>query len=386
MTEEIHEEQRSSPSNVDKPEISAKRTRHEEEEESVLPSPKRKATSNNVLFRIVVPSKQIGKIIGKQGSRIQKIREETKATIKIADAIALHEERVIIVSSRDGNSDTSDAENALHHIASVILKEEDSAEPSKIGVVHIAANMIRLLIAGSQAGCIIGKSGQNIEKLRTSTGASVMILAQTQLPLCASAHESDRLVQISGEVPEVLEALKQIGCQLRENAPRNIVSMRPTCNFSPNTLNQSFPSPYPGYLNQSYPTSDSGYLSQSYPASDSGYLNQSYPASDSGYSLFFTVASICNVLIMLHYISIIISINNVLFRTLNLTADRITSEMWILERLVGGLIGKCGSNISKIRNESGAMIKVGGSSYKAPSMIVIFYNDQYAKNRNCKKA
>jgi len=26
--------------------------------------------------------------------------------------------------------------------------------------------------------------------------------------------------------------------------------------------------------------------------------------------------------------------------------------------MVGGLIGRCGSNISRIRNESGAMIKV----------------------------
>ena len=52
-------------------------------------SPKRRAKNQDVLFRIVVPSRQIGKVIGKEGSRIQKIREETKATIKIADAIAV---------------------------------------------------------------------------------------------------------------------------------------------------------------------------------------------------------------------------------------------------------------------------------------------------------
>lgn len=39
----------------------------------------------DVLFRIVVPSRQIGK----EGFRIQKIREDTKATIKIADDIAV---------------------------------------------------------------------------------------------------------------------------------------------------------------------------------------------------------------------------------------------------------------------------------------------------------
>lgn len=51
-------------------------------------TPKRQAVQN-VVFRIVVPSKEIGKIIGKGGHRIQKVREDTKATIKIADAVTV---------------------------------------------------------------------------------------------------------------------------------------------------------------------------------------------------------------------------------------------------------------------------------------------------------
>lgn len=50
--------------------------------------------------------------------------------------------------------------------------------------------------------------------------------------------------------------------------------------------------------------------------------------------------------------------NHIIFRTTNLAADYVTLEMMISETLVGGLIGRCGSNISRIRNESGAMIKV----------------------------
>lgn len=61
----------------------------------------------------------------------------------------------------------------------------------------MAANTIRLLIAGSQAGSLIGMSGQNIEKLRNSSGATISILAPNQLPLCASAYASDRVVQVS---------------------------------------------------------------------------------------------------------------------------------------------------------------------------------------------
>lgn len=64
-----------------------------------LPAPKRRVkVAQDVLYRIVVPSRQIGKVIGRVGHRIQKIREETKATIKIADAIAVSNENLLHAS------------------------------------------------------------------------------------------------------------------------------------------------------------------------------------------------------------------------------------------------------------------------------------------------
>ena len=129
------------------------------EDEDLYSAPKRRAKAQDVLFRIVMPSRQIGKVIGKEGCRIRKIREQTKATVKIADAIAVssrphrsfrvsyslclasekvwekkkvifllqrHEERVIIISSRDGDNQVSDAENALQQIATLILQVNSS--------------------------------------------------------------------------------------------------------------------------------------------------------------------------------------------------------------------------------------------------------------------
>lgn len=64
------------------------------------------------------------------------------------------------------------------------------------GAGSVAANTIRLLIAGSQAGGLIGISGQNIVNIRNSSGATVSVLAQNQLPPCSSAHESDCVVQV----------------------------------------------------------------------------------------------------------------------------------------------------------------------------------------------
>ncbi|GAB2270985.1 hypothetical protein Dimus_005841 [Dionaea muscipula] len=278
------------------------------------PSAKRKK-GHEVLFRIVVPSRQIGKVIGKQGSRIQKIREDSKANIKIADAIARYEERVIIISSKNNEDGITDAEKALHQIADLILKEDGNplealsvagagamgATSSSIvsvggidmagslGIIdgitgaHLVANAVRLLIAGSQAGGLIGVSGQNIEKIRNSSGASITVLAPNQLPYCASANESDRLVQISGEVSAVLKAVDEIGCQLRENPAKQVISISPAYNL---TTTRAVP----------------------------------------------------------HYVD-------------PTAAEYVTLDMVISETMVGGLIGRCGSNISRIRNESGAVIK-----------------------------
>ncbi|KAL1818672.1 hypothetical protein ACET3Z_013541 [Daucus carota] len=282
--------QSTNPTDPPAPPARSKRSRDDVAEPpsgELPPAAKRRVVlAQDVVYRIMLPSRQIGKVIGKEGTRIQKIREETRATIKIADAVSRHEERVIIISSKDSEGTFTDAENALHQIACLILKDDNSTESQKIGAGHVAANTVRLLIAGTQAGGLIGASGQNIETLRNSSGATITVLGQNQMPLCASVHESDRVVQLSGEVPDVLKALVDIGCQLRDNPPKQVISISPAYNYNLHRTPQQYVDPS--------------------------------------------------------------------------SAEYVTMEMMISETMVGGLIGRCGSNISRIRTESGAAIKVHG--------------------------
>ncbi|EPS60551.1 hypothetical protein M569_14252 [Genlisea aurea] len=255
------------------PAVDSKRRREDDaaaENSGDLPVEKRRAkATHDVVYRIVVPPRQIGKVIGRAGNRIQKIREDAKATIKIADAISRNEERVIIITSMDNDNTFCDAENALHQIVSLILKDDgDSLE---------AANTVRLLIAGSQAGVL----GQNIETLRNSSGAAIAILTP-----CASSHESDRVVQISGEVPAVLRAVVEIGCLLRDNPPKKVISVCSTNNAALHGQHEQLMDPT--------------------------------------------------------------------------SADYATMDLLVPENLVGGLIGRFGANISRIRNETGANIKIHG--------------------------
>lgn len=113
----------------------------------------------------------------------------------------------------------------------------------------------------------------------------------------------------------------------RENPPRQVISISPTYNYGAVRPAQPFVDP------------------------------------TSGYSMLLK-SNTCNSE-LLHFAALssfnIFSYNHIIFRTTNLAAEYVTFEMMISETLVGGLIGRCGSNISRIRNESGAMIKVGRS-------------------------
>ncbi|KAL3833076.1 hypothetical protein ACJIZ3_007812 [Penstemon smallii] len=303
---------------------------------------RREKATHDVIYRIVVPSRQIGKVIGKAGHRIQKIREDTKATIKIADAISRHEERVIIISSKDSDSIFSDAENALHQIVSLILKDDGgNVEEVNVGAGHVAANTIRLLIAGSQAGGLIGVSGQNIENLRNTSGATITVLSPSQLPPCASAHESDRVVQISGDIPVVLRAVVEIGCQLRDNPPKQVISISPTYNVSLHRQPQQYVDPTSG----------------NHVLCHTGNL----------------VAALCFLCVKYPYVSL----DDIILRTTHLAAEYVTLDLMVPENLVGGLIGRFGANISRIRNESGADIKVyGGRGEQTQRQIRLSGNAQ----------
>jgi poly(rC)-binding protein 2/3/4 len=54
-----------------------------------------------LVFRILCPNEKIGSVIGKGGSIIENLREETGARIKVADAVPGSEERVIIISANE---------------------------------------------------------------------------------------------------------------------------------------------------------------------------------------------------------------------------------------------------------------------------------------------
>lgn len=74
---------------------------------------------------------------------------------------------------------------------------------------------VRLLVHVSQVGAIIGKGGETINALRARTGANIRVLPKQDLPLCAS--RSEEVCQITGTWPQVRYAVEEVSAKLRDH-------------------------------------------------------------------------------------------------------------------------------------------------------------------------
>ncbi|XP_028787302.1 KH domain-containing protein HEN4 isoform X1 [Neltuma alba] len=167
-----------------------------------------------VSFRILCSNDRVGGVIGKGGSIVRALQNETGATISIGPSVEECEDRLITVTASENlESRYSPAQKAVvlvfsRAVEAGIEKGLDSGSKGS----SVAA---RLVVSSNQVGCLLGKGGSIITEMRKATGASIKIMGTDQAPKCAS--HNDQLVQISGEFSNVQDALYNATGRLRDN-------------------------------------------------------------------------------------------------------------------------------------------------------------------------
>ncbi|KAM1790321.1 hypothetical protein ACFX12_034404 [Malus domestica] len=175
-----------------------------------------------VSFRILCANDRIGGVIGRRGSIVRALQNETGASISIAASVAECDERLITVSaSENPESRYSPTQKAAvlvfsRSVEAGIEKGRDSS--SNKGSPLTA----RLVIPSSQVGCLLGKGGAIVSEIRKQTGTGIRIIGGDQVPKCAL--ENDEVVQISGDFSNVQDALYNITGRLRDNLFSSTVS------------------------------------------------------------------------------------------------------------------------------------------------------------------
>ncbi|KAL5988442.1 hypothetical protein ACLOJK_036206 [Asimina triloba] len=164
----------------------------------MLPSPPIVLSPGHAAFRLLCPASKTGVVIGKSGSVVNLIRQETGAKIRIQDAVPACDERVILVAgpttrraaawSRSAGGDEADGwDGDVSPVQEALVRVFDRVlEAEMEGPAAGGAVACRLLVPTGQVGPVMGKGGRVIEKIRKGTGAKIRVLPREQLPACAS--------------------------------------------------------------------------------------------------------------------------------------------------------------------------------------------------------
>ncbi|MED6218928.1 hypothetical protein PIB30_031157 [Stylosanthes scabra] len=171
----------------------------------------------DVVFKLLCQQDKVGSLIGKGGSVVRAMQNDTGASIQIVDTGPDSEERVVVIAARE-NSDLkhSPAQDAVIRVHNRL---------TEIGFEPSAAVIARLLVRSPQVGCLLGKGGLVISEMRRATGASIRIFSKEQIKFIS---QNEEVVQVIGNLQSVQDALFQITSRIRET----IFPMRTPPNFS----------------------------------------------------------------------------------------------------------------------------------------------------------
>uniref|UniRef100_A0A2P2KR28 Uncharacterized protein MANES_10G097500 n=1 Tax=Rhizophora mucronata TaxID=61149 RepID=A0A2P2KR28_RHIMU len=307
----------------------------------------------HVSFRLLCHASRIGGVIGKSGNVIKQLQQQSGSKIRIEEPLAESDDRVITIVGqtavlseiswpRSGDADNGDCgeeefqvskgQEALIRVFERIL--EVAAETGGAKVTPRGLVSCRLLAEASHVGSVIGKGGKVVEKIRKDCGVKVRVLTD-KLPLCADPTEE--MVEIEGDVFAVKKALVMVSRCLQDCQPTDktrITGSKPVEAVPQDSL----PDVHFDLLSQS------NRVLPSLPSSSINYLSRVPPLS-----LESDRATIPD--------STVIQ-QEVVFKIL-CSNDR-----------VGGVIGKGGSIIKALQNETGAVISIGAMMAECDERLI----------------
>lgn len=325
----------------------------------------------DTLYRILCPVKKIGSVLGKGGQIINALREETHAKIRVSETIPGADERTVIVYSyaqqeaendenqnnASDNPSQSDNQDMKPHCPAqdALLKIHDrivADEYMRGGVVHESAEPLddvtaRILVPDNQVGCLLGKSGSIVKKLRQETSANIRILGSEHLPPCAM--RTDELVQISGKQIIVRRALYEISTLLHHHPRKENLRLEDIISASKQQLYQSgpaippFPHGNPVLSRYAPPTSwFDGYKSESFSHDPRSFSRTA--ARNEGVLEDFSIKVLC-------------------------AAEKI-----------GSIIGKSGSNVRQLERQTGASIHIEDTNPDDKERVIIVSSKEAPSN------
>ncbi|PWA78333.1 K Homology domain-containing protein [Artemisia annua] len=176
-----------------------------------------------IVFWILCSGDRIGGVIGNSGTIIKALEKESGASISVQSPGYGSNERLITIRAfEDPESQNSPAQNAVLLVfnRSVVAAYEKGLDSPG---TPIAAKVV---ITPQQRGCLLGKGGSIMADMRKVTGAFIKIVSGNEVP--SYALENDHIVLITGEFVNVQNALYCVTHRLRNDmiSSRNLSGLK----------------------------------------------------------------------------------------------------------------------------------------------------------------
>jgi hypothetical protein len=181
---------------------------------------RRHLSSESSLFRLLCPTTKTASLVG----HIRHLQTLTNTKILIKSSSSDEECVIHILSDEDSIGTTNSAEEeeagcspaqqALLRIFERMVRaigDEDQREKEKDGEwdgLTSGGVCCRLLAGSNQVGCVLGRGGKIVEKIRHQSGAQVRVFPEDHLPPCA--FPADELIQVSIVFNSIAQFLRLI--------------------------------------------------------------------------------------------------------------------------------------------------------------------------------
>jgi len=162
-------------------------------------------------IRTLIDNHQVGGIIGKGGSNVKKVRDETGAFVSILKAEFRNvQERIMVLKGT--STQIAKGCRLLADLLMDVAHQKEKKENSDSLSDTIA---IRFLVHRSAVGAVIGKAGAVIKETQSDSGARVQV-SNEPLP-----QSTEKTVTITGTPAQIEHAALRILTQLRDNPIRS---------------------------------------------------------------------------------------------------------------------------------------------------------------------
>ncbi|XP_035893753.1 insulin-like growth factor 2 mRNA-binding protein 1 isoform X2 [Anopheles stephensi] len=162
-------------------------------------------------LRVLVQSEMVGAIIGRQGSTIRHITQQSRARVDVhrKDNVGSVEKAITIY----GNPENCTM--ACKKILEVMQQEANSTNKGEI--------CLKILAHNNLIGRIIGKSGNTIKRIMQDTDTKITVSSINDI----SSFNLERIITVKGSIENMSKGESQISAKLRQSYENDLQALAP---------------------------------------------------------------------------------------------------------------------------------------------------------------